>query len=275
MTQLQNGAPSGAVDLVHGAAGEADGSAEPFAGWLALADPGGPIDLERFFPGLEVWVEPNSVAFSHALSSAQPIMVVLIAPPAGPGDLERVAMWLGAHRDTSAVLLSPHQAVAVRLHALELGFDDAVDLSADPMEVVGRLSIAGRRGPVNGNFPEDRIPVGEGVELDRRARAIRRDGRLAFLRPRELALLEFLAMHPGRAFSREELIRHVWHGVGANERLVDVYVYWLRTKIELDPANPTHLVTVRGSGYLFDPPEDASSSPGATPSNVNEPPTPR
>ncbi|HEX7613208.1 MAG TPA: response regulator transcription factor [Candidatus Limnocylindrales bacterium] len=275
MTQLQNGAPSGAVDLVHGAAGKADESAEPFAGWLALADPDGPIDLQRFFPGLEVWVEPNSVAFSHALSSAQPIMVVLIAPPAGPGDLERVAMWLGAHRDTSAVLLSPHQAVAVRLHALELGFDDAVDLSADPMEVVGRLSIAGRRGPVNGNFPEDRIPVGEGVELDRRARAIRRDGRLAFLRPRELALLEFLAMHPGRAFSREELIRHVWHGVGANERVVDVYVYWLRAKIELDPANPTHLVTVRGSGYLFDPPEDASSSPGATPSNVNEPPTSR
>jgi DNA-binding response OmpR family regulator len=275
MTQLQNGAPSGAVDLVHGAAGEADGPAEPFAGWLALADPGGPIDLQRFFPGLEVWVEPNSVAFSHALSSAQPIMVVLISPPAGPGDLERVAMWLGAHRDTSAVLLSPHQAVAVRLHALELGFDDAVDLSADPMEVVGRLSIAGRRGPVNGNFPEDRIPVGEGVELDRRARAIRRDGRLASLRPRELALLEFLAMHPGRAFSREELIKYVWHGVGANERVVDVYVYWLRAKIEIDPANPTHLVTVRGSGYLFDPPENASSSPAATPLNVNEPPTSR
>lgn len=87
-------------------------------------------------------------------------------------------------------------------------------LSADPMEVVGRLSIAGRRGPANGNFPEDRIPVGEGVELDRRARAIRRDGRLASLRPRELALLEFLAMHPGRSFSREELSKHVWHGVG-------------------------------------------------------------
>jgi DNA-binding response OmpR family regulator len=275
MTQLRNGVPAGAIDPFHGAGGEAAGSAEPFAGWLALADPDGPIDLQRFFPGLEVWVEPNSAAFSHALTFAQPIMVVLISPPAGPGDLERVAMWLGAHRDTSAVLLSPHQAVAVRLHALELGFDDAVDLSADPMEVVGRLSIAGRRGPVNGNFPEDRIPVGEGVELDRRARAIRRDGRLASLRPRELALLEFLAMHPGRAFSREELIKYVWHGVGANERVVDVYVYWLRAKIELDPANPTHLVTVRGSGYLFDPPDSASHSPAATSSNVNEPPTPR
>ena len=275
MAQVHNGVPFDAIDPVHGVARQFDGPAEPFAGWLVLADPSGPIDLQRLFPGLEVWVEPNSVAFSHALTFAQPIMVVLISPPAGPGDLERVAMWLGTHRDTSAVLLSQHQAVAVRLHALELGFDDAVDLSADPMEVVGRLSITGRRGPVNGNFPEDRIPVGEGVELDRRARAIRRDGRLASLRPRELALLEFLAMHPGRAFSREELIKHVWHGVGANERVVDVYVYWLRAKIELDPANPLHLVTVRGSGYLFDPPANAYSSPAATPYNVNEPPTSR
>jgi DNA-binding response OmpR family regulator len=275
MTQVHNGLPFSAIDPAHGTGSQTDEPAEPFSGWLALADPGGPMDIERLFPGLEVWVEPNSSAFSHALTFAQPIMVVLIAPPAGAGDLERVAMWLGAHRDTSAVLLSPHQAVGLRLHALELGFDDAVDLSADPMEVVGRLSIAGRRGSVNGNFPEDRIPVGEGVELDRRARAIRRDGRLASLRPRELALLEFLAMHPGRAFSREELIRHVWHGVGANERVVDVYVYWLRAKIEVDPANPTHLVTVRGSGYLFDPPENASSSAPATASNVNELPTPR
>lgn len=275
MTQVYNGAQSGALEPLHGATGQSDLPAEAPIGWLALADSDGPIDLQRLFPGLEVRVEPNSSTFSDALAFAQPTMVVLIAPPAGPGDLERVAMWLGTHRDTCAVLLSPHQAVAVRLHALELGFDDAVDLSADPMEVVGRLSIAGRRGPVSGNFQEDRIPVGEGVELDRRAHAIRREGRLASLRPRELALLEFLAMHPGRAFSREELIRHVWHGVGANERVVDVYVYWLRAKIEMDPANPTHLVTVRGSGYLFDPPKNGFNSPVATPSNVNEPPTPR
>lgn len=275
MNQVHDEVPFGANDHAHGSGGQADANSEPFCGWLALADSDGPIDLRRLFPGLEVRVEPNSTSFSDALTFAEPTLVVLIAPPAGPGDLERVAMWLGTHRDTCAVLLSPHQAVAVRLHALELGFDDAMDLSSDPMEVVGRLSIAGRRSPVNGNFPEDRIPVGQGVELDRRARAIRRDGRLASLRPRELALLEFLAMHPGRAFSREELIRHVWHGVGANERVVDVYVYWLRAKIELDPANPTHLVTVRGSGYLFDPPTSAAGSAGAAPSNVNEPPTPR
>jgi DNA-binding response OmpR family regulator len=133
-----------------------------------------------------------------------------------------------------------------------LGFDDAVDLSSDPMEVVGRLSIAGRRGPVSGHLADDRIALGEGLELDRRARAIRRDGRLLSLRPKELALLEFLAMHPGRAFAREELLRHVWHEAGANERVVDVYIFWLRAKIERDAANPVRpaaAVGIRRSGW--------------------------
>jgi DNA-binding response OmpR family regulator len=276
MTEVQRGAPLGANDDVPAGDLVVEGPAEPFSGWLALADPDGPIDIQRLFPGVEVRVEPRSASFADALAASRPSMIVLVAPPAGPGDLERVAMWLGTNGDSSAVLLSPHRSVAERLHALELGFVEAVDLSSDPMEVVGRLSIAGRRGP-GGHFNEDRIPIGDGVELDRRARAIRREGRLASLRPRELALLEFLAMHPGRAFTREELLTHVWHDPAGNERLVDVYVYWLRTKIERDPANPSHLVTVRGSGYLFDPPRSQSPAESAAtqPSNVNEPPTPR
>ena len=71
----------------------------------------------------------------------------------------------------------------------------------------------------------------------------------------------------GPRASREELLHNVWRGVTGNERMVDVYVFWLRTKIERDPANPVHLITVRGSGYLFDPPSADQS--------VNEPPTRR
>jgi two-component system phosphate regulon response regulator OmpR len=285
MTQAQEDASS---DVVPGhlpsrislAAGHQSSS-----GWLVLADPDGPIDLQRLFPDVEVRLEPTSAEFSEALAHCEPSLVVLITPPAEPGDLQLVASWLAANPDAYAVLLSPHQAVAMRLHALELGFDDAVDLSSDPMEVVGRLSIVGRRGPATGHVGDDRIAVGDGVDLDLRARAIRRDGRLISLRPKELALLEFMATHPGRAFAREELLRHVWHEAIGNERMVDVYVFWLRAKIERDAANPDHLLTVRGSGYLFDPPRGSSpAGPGglnptptypADPANVNEPPTPR
>ena len=278
MTQAHEDVSPGAAGGDSGVDVSTASNPKPFEGWLVLAAPDGPIDLPQLFPEVDVRIEASSEEFSEILSLTEPRLVVLIAPPAGPGDLQRVASWLGANPGSFAILLSPHQAVAVRLHALELGFEDAVDLSSDPMELVGRLSIAGRRGPLGSRLLGDRIPVGQGVELDRLARAIRRDGRLMWLRPKELALLEFLAMHPGRAFSREELMRHVWHEAVGNERTVDVYVFWLRSKIEQDAANPVHLLTVRGSGYLFDPPRPAPTT-GATesfdPANVNEGPTQR
>jgi DNA-binding response OmpR family regulator len=281
MTQAHQDGPSGA-NAGKSRPGFHVAPPRPFEGWLALADPDGPIDLQRLFPDVEMRVEPTSAGFSEALSASEPTLVVLMAPPAGPGDLQRAATWLTSNPGAAAVMLSAHQYVALRLHALELGFDDAIDLSSDPMEVVGRLSIAGRKGPVGGYLSGDRIAVGDGVELDRRARAVRRDGQLASLRPKELALIEFLAMHPGRAFTREELLQHVWHDTAGNERMVDVYVFWLRAKIERDAANPIHLRTVRGSGYLFDPPrptsstlEERSNSLPADPPNVNKPPTGR
>src|ERR1035437_10350277 len=264
MTQMRRDVPhavSGQV-AVGGGASSLD---EPHSRWLALADPNGPIDLARFFPDVDIRVEPGSNAFSDALLTVEPSLVVLIEPPAGLGDLQLVAGWRALHDRSRAVLLSPHQAVAARLHALELGFDDAVDLSSDPMEVVGRLSLSGRRNAGMAYGSDDRIPGGAGVELDRRAHAIRRGGKLLPLRPKEMALLEFLAVNPGRAFSRTELLERLWHDVATHPRVVDVYVFWLRSKIERDPANPVHLLTVRGSGYLFDPPSDPDSPEGWRP----------
>jgi DNA-binding response OmpR family regulator len=276
MTQARDDVPSGAgYSRGHLPVGRLPA---PLGGWLVMADPEGPIDLRRLFPDVDVRVEPTSEALADALSLSEPRLVVLMAPPAEPGDLQRVAGWLSANPGARAVLISPHQAVAIRLHALELGFEDAVDLSWDPMEVVGRLSIAGRSRRSGGHGTDGRIELGEGVELDRNARAVRRDGRLLSLRPKELALLEYLALHPGRAFSRDELLRHVWHDTAGNERMVDVYVFWLRAKIERNAANPVHLLTVRGSGYLFDPPKSAvpcAGGSGAVASNVNNRPTPR
>jgi DNA-binding response OmpR family regulator len=264
MTQVRNEVPVAAAGQIAAGGGYANVDTIP-SRWLALADSSSPIDLARFFPDVDIRIEPASSTFSDALSAAEPSLVVLIAPPAGPGDLQRVAGWRALHHRSRAVLLSPHQAVAARLHALELGFDDAVDLSSDPMELVGRLSIAGRRSAGLAYGSDGRILVGAGVELDRRAHAIRRGGKLFPLRPKEMALLEFLAVNPGRAFSRAELLERLWHDVATHPRVVDVYVFWLRSKIERDPASPVHLLTVRGSGYLFDPPRYPASPEGWAP----------
>jgi two-component system alkaline phosphatase synthesis response regulator PhoP len=91
------------------------------------------------------------------------------------------------------------------------------------------------------------------LELDRDRRELRRDGQPVRLQPKELELLLFFMEHPGKVFTREQILNEVWgEDFYGNARTVDVHVRWLRQKIEEDPARPTRLRTVRGSGYLFE-----------------------
>ena len=79
---------------------------------------------------------------------------------------------------------------------------------------------------------------------------VRRGGREVHLTKTEFRLLVELASSPGRVLSREVLLERVWgYGYFGDGRLVDVHVRRLRTKVEADPANPRHVVTVRGLGY--------------------------
>jgi DNA-binding response OmpR family regulator len=73
------------------------------------------------------------------------------------------------------------------------------------------------------------------------------------MKPKEFELLLFFVQHPGRVFSREQILDEVWgYDFYGGPRTVDVHIRWLRQKIESDPANPARLKTVRGSGYLFE-----------------------
>ena len=99
------------------------------------------------------------------------------------------------------------------------------------------------------------LPVADGFDLDLVGRRLRHDGRPVHLRPREFDLLATLASNPGRAFTRGQLIALAWGAGGrVGPRTVDVHIHWLRTKIERQPRQPIHLVTIRGFGYRLDPP---------------------
>jgi two-component system OmpR family response regulator len=79
------------------------------------------------------------------------------------------------------------------------------------------------------------------------------DGAAIAIRPKEFALLLFLAQHHRQVLSRPFLLERVWGwDFGGGTRTVDVHIHWLREKIEADPSNPIRLVTVRGSGYRFE-----------------------
>jgi two-component system alkaline phosphatase synthesis response regulator PhoP len=86
--------------------------------------------------------------------------------------------------------------------------------------------------------------------IDLRRRQAFRDSTVLELKPKELELLILLARNRGRAFTREQLLRDVWgYDFFGDSRRVDVHVRWLRQKIEVEPAKPVRLVTVRGTGY--------------------------
>jgi DNA-binding response OmpR family regulator len=81
---------------------------------------------------------------------------------------------------------------------------------------------------------------------------VRRAGADVALKPKEFDLLFFLAKHAGQVFTREQLLEQVWgYDFFGGSRTVDVHVRWIREKLEETPAQPRHILTVRGVGYKF------------------------
>lgn len=154
-----------------------------------------------------------------------------------------------------AVLVDAPDASDERLEALSLGFDEALPDTIAVSELLGRTRLLLRPGSRHlAARPGASIPLGLDLELDLSGQALRRGSQAIHLRPKEYRLLALLATHPGRVFSRRQLLDRVWGpGHEADPRTVDVHIRWLRSKVEADPERPERLVTVRGTGYRLDP----------------------
>ncbi|HZA59551.1 MAG TPA: response regulator transcription factor [Solirubrobacterales bacterium] len=140
-----------------------------------------------------------------------------------------------------------------KINGLEMGADDYITKPFSVREFRSRVKAALRRGNMAGRSPGSEEPIRAGdLEIDFERRAIRLRGDEVQLTYVEFEILAALAATPGRVYSREMLLEHIWgDSTYRDPRTVDVHIRHLREKLESDAKDPEYLFTVRGVGYRF------------------------
>lgn len=152
------------------------------------------------------------------------------------------------------IILTAREEEADKVLGLEIGADDYITKPFSMRELMARVKANIRRTAMQRAQPaaEAGVTVG-GLTINEDGYRVLKHGKQVDLTQREYELLIFLAAHPGKVYSRTDLMAQVWNYeyVGDDVRTVDVTVRRLREKIEDDPANPSLILTRRGVGYYF------------------------
>lgn len=198
-------------------------------------------------------LEADTISEAHRLIVDERPDIVLLdwMLPGGSGiELLRRIKRSEAIRDIPVVMLTAKAAEDNVIQGLDVGADDYVTKPFAPRELIARIRALLRR---TAGSEESSVLEVKGLTLDQESRRIFLDGRPIEMGPTEFNLLQFFMSHPERAYTRGQLLDHVW---GANvyveERTVDVHIRRLRKALQTPDADYSELVqTVRGTGYRF------------------------
>jgi len=201
--------------------------------------------------GFDTHEAEDGIAARALLEQKMPDAIVLDLMMPGMDGLD-LCRWIRARSDVPVIMVTALGEEADRIVGLELGADDYVTKPFSPRELATRVKAVVRRS-TPGAPKAERIEVGD-LQIDGGARAVAKGGQPLRLTATEFDLLWFLASHPRRVFSRQQLMESVWgYQATFDTGTVTVHIRRLREKIETNPSKPRYLETVWGVGYRFMP----------------------
>ena len=188
------------------------------------------------------------------VKAAKPDLVVLDLMLPGIRGLE-VCKFIRKNPDTETlpiIMLTAKGEQVDKILGFEMGADDYITKPFNVRELIARVRAVLRRAEVRPDSERREQFAYKGLQIDYSSYEVTVDGKKIDLGPRELKLLQFLTRHPGRVYTRDQLLDYVWGDETFVEpRTVDVHVSHLRMAIEEDKKKPQYILTVRGIGYKF------------------------
>jgi DNA-binding response OmpR family regulator len=216
------------------------------------------IDVSRLIEhnlrtaGYEVSTFLSGAPVVPSAATAQPALFLLdiMLPGISGIDLCRQIRQHEQLAKTPVIFLSARTQEPDRLQAFDAGGDGYIAKPFSPRELIARVRNVLRTQAEPSN--REVIVLGD-LEIDAASMTVRVQGRTVPTTVREFRLLEYLARHRGRVFTRDQILDAVWkEGSFVTPRSIDVFVRRLREKIERDPRHPRYLKTLRGIGYRFE-----------------------
>ncbi|MEK7246886.1 MAG: response regulator transcription factor [Chloroflexota bacterium] len=193
----------------------------------------------------------GEAALSLARAGAPDLIVLDLMLP-GLGGLE-VARILRKETRVPILMLTAKGTETDKVLGLEIGADDYVTKPFGMQELLARVRALLRRSESGQEAPAPETVSSGDIRVDLLRREAQKAGAVLRLKPKEFDLLQFFVRNPSRVFTREQLLSQIWgYEFAGDTRTVDVHIRWLRQKIEDEPSAPRRLITVRGTGYMFE-----------------------
>ncbi len=200
--------------------------------------------------GYEVVAAYDGEEALAVFAAEKPDLVILDLMLPGVDGFE-VCRRLRKGSEVPVVMLTARGEDIDKILGLELGADDYVTKPFNPRELVARVKAILRRAQTQDPAQLRVIKVQE-LQIDLFQHKVRVKDKDVDLTSKEFALLSLLASHPGRIFSREQLLEQIWgYDYYGDARTVDVHIRHLREKLEQSPGSPKLILTVWGAGYKF------------------------